>query len=127
MGYFAYAQYDVIFLVVIAREHSDRGKPWSKVWRVYVAYFFKGIATLALAMTYFFYCLCERSEAISRGEFSQSIYFLLWSWDISLALNMTFIPYRRLRRHFPRRRKRVLSLRGSKKRRAHRNSVRPPY
>ena len=25
MGYFANAQYDVIFLVVIAREHSDRG------------------------------------------------------------------------------------------------------
>ena len=35
-------------------------------------------------------CLCERSEAISReGEFPQSIYFSLWSWDISLALNMT--------------------------------------
>ena len=76
------------------------------------------------------FCLCERSEAISReGEVLQSIYFIalvvgyfayaqydvlfpyvilndseeshrrteqtytlsLWSWDISLTLNMTFV------------------------------------
>ncbi|MDY2714761.1 MAG: hypothetical protein SOV37_05315, partial [Candidatus Borkfalkiaceae bacterium] len=32
----------------------------------------------------------ETTAAISReGEFSQGIYFSLWSWDISLTLNMT--------------------------------------
>ena len=36
-------------------------------------------------------CLCERSEAISReGGGLRDIYFSLKSWDISLALNMTY-------------------------------------
>ena len=86
------------------------------MYGVYAAHFLRGIATLTLAMTRKFNCLCERSEAISReGGFLQSIFFSLWSWDISLTLNMTcLIPYRRLRRHFPRRRKQDLSLRGTK-------------
>ena len=34
----------------------------------------------------------QSDEANSReGGFSQSIYFSLWSWDISLALNMTCV------------------------------------
>ena len=66
VGYFACAQYDVLFYLSLRGSIATAAIPWSKVWRVYVAYFFKGIATLALAMTYFFYCLCERSEANSR-------------------------------------------------------------
>lgn len=28
--------------------------------------------------------------SVVQGEFSQGIYFSLWSWDISLTLNMTY-------------------------------------
>ena len=37
-----------------------------------------------------FYCLCEQSEAISReGGGLQSIFSVLFRWDISHSLNMT--------------------------------------
>ncbi len=70
-------------------------------------------------MTYFFICLCERSEANSReGGGLRSISSALFRWDISLPLNMTYFlspigalrhfayaadaPLLSLSRHFPR-------------------------
>ena len=85
------------------------------MYGVYAAHFLRGIATLTLAMTRKFNCLCERSEANSReGGGLRSIFSVLFQgdcrgtsclamttsramvrWDISLTLNMTcLIPYR---------------------------------
>ena len=52
---------------------------------------FQGIATLALAMTYFFYLSLRRSVATAAIPWSKvrSICSVLFRWDISLALNMT--------------------------------------
>ena len=85
VGYFANAQYDVKSPIGALRHFPRRRK--------------RGL----------FYCLCERSEAISReGEGLRSIFSVLFQgdcrgtsclamttsramvrWDISLALNMT--------------------------------------
>ena len=44
----------MIFYLSLRGSIATAAIPWSKVWRVYVAYFFKGIATLALNMTELF-------------------------------------------------------------------------
>ena len=65
VGYFANAQYDVLFIP----------------YRHFVPLLPKEEAN---------YCLCERSEANSReGENLRSISSALFRWDISLTLNMT--------------------------------------
>ena len=123
MGYFANAQYDVLFLFsVILNEVKN---PTEELTGIYLSLWSWDIS-LTLNMTYFFILRnSERSEESHRrpdghilftlvvGYFAcaqydvlflfsvilnevknpteelTGIYFSLWSWDISLALNMT--------------------------------------
>ena len=105
MGYFAYAQYDVRSpigtschfprrrkqIIVFARKRSDEANSREGGGlRSIFSVLFQGDCrgTSCLAMTYFFTRHSERSEESHRrtdGAYTLS----LWSWDISLALNMT--------------------------------------
>ena len=91
--------------------------------------------SLTLNMTYFFTCLCERSEAISReGEGLRSIFSVLFQgdcrgtsclamttsrtmvrWNISLALNMTKSPLSALRATSPEGGSKICHCEGAKR------------
>ncbi len=90
VGYFAYAQYDVIFLVVIAREHSDEAISRK-------GEFPQGIYLLAQVVGYF---ACAQYDVLflhvilnevknPTEKVWRYILYLFGRWDISLALNMT--------------------------------------
>ena len=71
VGYFAYAQYDVLFLVVIAKERSDCGNPLEKARSVYFVDLHPPGSLLRSA----------RKDGTMGGAIVR--------WDISLTLNMT--------------------------------------
>ena len=71
VGYFAYAQYDVLFLVVIAKERSDCGNPLEKARSVYFVDLHPPGSLLRSA----------RKDGTMGGAIVR--------WDISLSLNMT--------------------------------------
>ena len=83
MSCFIILWYFKAFLLAFCRKTFS-----AHVCGVYAPYFFGGIFRLRSIWRVF--CLCERSEAISReGGGVRSICSVLFRWDISLTHNMT--------------------------------------
>ena len=68
-----------------------------EVYEVYVAYFFSGIATPAARNAVPFLRVILNDSEESHRRTDGYMYFSLWPWDISLALNMTYFFYLSLR------------------------------
>ena len=104
VGYFACAQYDVLFLLSLRGSEATKQTPGRVVFRkAYTFSLWSWDISLTLNMTCFFYCLCEEAKRRSKlpgGWRSTGYVFRTLSvgYFACAQYDVLFNPYRRQRR-----------------------------